>query len=84
MKVMVKSRQYEKAWKYYEVMERGGFLPNALTFKGLVFFNHLTLTLFLVQFMIYRKCDQLALFSGILIAECNIEPGHFLMLHRHS
>jgi pentatricopeptide repeat protein len=35
VKVMVKSGQVGSAWKLYERMERGGFLPNALTFKGL-------------------------------------------------
>ena len=37
MKVMVKSGQCDKAWRYYEIMERGGFLPSALTFKGLFY-----------------------------------------------
>lgn len=32
---MVKSGQYDKAWKYYELMEREGFLPSGKTFKGL-------------------------------------------------
>jgi pentatricopeptide repeat protein len=36
VKVMVKSGQVGSAWKLYERMERGGFLPNALTFKALV------------------------------------------------
>lgn len=51
VKVMVKSGQYDKAWKYYDIMERGGFLPNALTFKGL-FPTSLILIRFLVQFKI--------------------------------